>query len=76
MSIDIEEKFVIGSPGTRSGDPWFGSLPIYYNRAHRFVRRVSKTDKKVQLRGVKTEVKALYKDVDRIYIYIKIQATI
>jgi hypothetical protein len=29
--------------------------------------------KKVQLSGVKTEVKALYKNVDRIYIYTKIR---
>jgi len=37
MSIDIDQKIDSGSPGTRSGDPWFGPLLIYYNRAHRFL---------------------------------------
>lgn len=36
MSTDINQKFDSGSPVTRSGDPWFGSLLIFYNRAHRF----------------------------------------
>jgi len=81
VSIDIDQKFDSGSPVATSGDPWFGSLLIFYNQAHRYgeltvyppLVGLPARHRRVNLwRACPPQIKALYKDVDRIYIYTKI----